>query len=75
VQEQRLGYWHKIGSVPAEDIVAVDETATWEGMERKVAWSLQGKKVYSYRQKNKGQKYTLQPVHKLKDTKNPISKV
>jgi hypothetical protein len=59
VQEQRLGYWHKIGSVPAEDIVAVDETATWEGMERKVAWSLQGKKVYSYRQKNKGQKYTL----------------
>jgi len=28
-------------------------------MERKVAWSLQGKKVYSYRQKNKGQKYTL----------------
>jgi hypothetical protein len=59
VQEQRLGYWHKIGSVPAEDIVAVDETATWEGMERKVAWSLQGKKVYRYRQKNKGQKYTL----------------
>jgi hypothetical protein len=59
VQEQRLGYWHKIGSVSAEDIVAVDETATWEGMERKVAWSLQGKKVYRYRQKNKGQKYTL----------------
>ena len=28
-------------------------------MERKVAWSLQGKKVYSYRQKDKGQKYTL----------------
>ena len=49
MQEQRLGYWHKIGSVPAEDIVAVDETATWEGMERQVAWSLQGKKVYSYR--------------------------
>ena len=48
-----------MGSVPAEDIVAVDETATWEGMERQVAWSLQGKKVYRYRQKNKGQKYTL----------------
>ena len=62
VQEQRLGYWHKIGSVPAEDIVAVDETATWEGMERKVAWSLQGKKVYSYRQKNKGQKYTFKTL-------------
>jgi len=28
-------------------------------MERKVAWSLQGEKVYSYRQKNRGQKYTL----------------
>ncbi len=48
-----------MGSVPAEDIIAVDETATWEGMERQVAWSLQGEKVDSYRQKNKGQKYTL----------------
>lgn len=65
MQEQRLGYWHKIGSVPAEDIVAVDETATWEGMERKVAWSLQGKKVYRYRQKNKGQKYTLQSFQRF----------
>ena len=48
-----------MGSVPAEDIIAVDETAMWQGMERQVAWSLQGKKVDSYRQNNKGQKYTL----------------
>ena len=33
VQEQCLEYWHKIGSVPAEDIVAVDETEgrAWRG--------------------------------------------
>ena len=44
MQEQRLEYWHEIGSVPAEDMIFVDETGTWEGMERQVARSLQGKK-------------------------------
>jgi hypothetical protein len=40
-------------------MIFVDETGTWEGMERQVARSLQGRRVYSYRQKSKGQKYTL----------------
>jgi len=33
VHEQHLEYWHKIGSVPAEDIVAVDEIEgrAWSG--------------------------------------------
>ena len=59
MQEQSLEYWREIGSVPAKDIVSVDKTGTWEGIERQVARSLQGKKVYRYRQKNKGQKYTF----------------
>ena len=59
MQEQSLEYWREIGSVPAKDIVSVDKTGTWEGIERQVARSLQGKKVYRYRQKNKGQKYTV----------------
>lgn len=37
----------------------MDETASWEGMERKFARSLRGKRVYSYRQKYKGQKHTI----------------
>ena len=58
MQEQSLEYWHRIGSVPAEDIVAVDETEgrAWSG---KLHGVYKGKKVYCYRQKNRGQKYTL----------------
>ncbi|WAS04629.1 hypothetical protein LQF76_11450 [Gloeomargaritales cyanobacterium VI4D9] len=58
VQEQHLEYLYKIGNIPAEDIISVDETATQEGIERQVVQGLRGKKFIVIA-RYKGQKHTL----------------
>ncbi|WP_271255305.1 transposase [Pseudanabaena sp. Chao 1811] len=43
----------------AEDLICIDETGVWQGMERSVARSECGKRVFSLRPFYKGQKYTI----------------
>jgi len=58
-QKQRLEYWQKVKEVKAENLIFIDETGIWEGMERSVARSPKGKRAFSYREKYKGQKHTV----------------
>lgn len=43
----------------AENLICIDETGVWQGMERSVARSESGKRVFSYRPLYKGQKHTI----------------
>ena len=45
--------------VKAEDLICIDETGVWQGMERSEARSECGKRVFSHRRFYKGQKYTV----------------
>jgi len=58
-QQERLDYWQKIKDVKPEDLVFIDETGIWQGMERTTARSLQGRRAFSHRSCYKGQKYTV----------------
>jgi hypothetical protein len=59
VQQQRCEFWQTLKDVKAEDIVCIDETGIWEGMERSVARSESGKKAFSHRDCYKGKKHTV----------------
>ncbi|MFS8914238.1 IS630 family transposase, partial [Synechococcus sp. B60.2] len=59
VQRERLAYSQEVRDIPAEDLIALDQTGVWEGMERGVARSLRGQRAYHYRQRYKGEKHTV----------------
>jgi hypothetical protein len=59
VQRERLAYSQEVRNIPAEDLIAIDQTGVWEGMERRVSRSLRGQRAYHYRQRYKGEKYTV----------------
>lgn len=59
MQQQRYEFWQALKDVKAEDIVCIDETGIWEGMERSVARSESGKKAFSHRSYYKGKKHTV----------------
>jgi hypothetical protein len=59
VQRQRLAYSQEVENIPVEDLVAIDQTGVWEGMERGASRSLRGQRAYHYRQKYKGEKHTI----------------
>jgi transposase len=59
VQQQRCEFWEALQDVKAEDLICIDETGVWQGMERSVARSESGKRVFSHRPFYKGQKYTV----------------
>jgi transposase len=59
VQRERLAYSQEVRDIPAEDLIAIDQTGVWEGMERRVSRSLRGQRAYHYRQRYKGEKYTV----------------
>lgn len=54
-----MEYQARIQSIDPKQLVFIDETAFWVGMERKLARSLAGEKAYSYRTSYKGRKTTL----------------
>jgi transposase len=54
-----LEYWQAIQGIETEQLVFIDETGLWEGMERTRARSLKGQKAYGYRSQSKGKKQTL----------------
>ena len=43
VQQQRCEFWQKLKDVKAENIISIDETGIWQGMERSVARSEEGR--------------------------------
>ena len=45
--------------VKPEDLICIDETGVWEGMEKTTARSLEGRRAFSHRRCYKGQKYTI----------------
>ena len=59
VQQQRCQFWQELQDVKAEHIICIDETGIWQGMERSVARSEQGKKAFSHRSCYKGTKHTV----------------
>ncbi|MFS8881058.1 IS630 family transposase, partial [Synechococcus sp. H55.11] len=59
VQRERLAYRQEVRDIPAEDLIALDQTGVWEGMERGVARSLRGQRAYHYRQRYKGENHTV----------------
>ncbi|MFS8903345.1 IS630 family transposase [Synechococcus sp. H60.4] len=59
VQRERLAYSQEVRDIPVEDLIALDQTGVWEGMERGVARSLRGQRAYHYRQRYKGEKHTV----------------
>ncbi|MFS8903101.1 IS630 family transposase [Synechococcus sp. H60.4] len=59
VQRERLAYSQEVRDIAAEDLIALDQTGVWEGMERGVARSLRGQRAYHYRQRYKGEKHTV----------------
>jgi hypothetical protein len=59
IQQERLEYWQAIQGIATEQLVFIDETELWKGMERNRARSLKGQKVYGYRSQSKGKKQTL----------------
>jgi len=48
-----------VKDVKPEDLICIDETGIWEGMERPMARSLEGHRAFSYRKSYKGQKHTV----------------
>lgn len=58
-QQERLNYWQQVKDVKPEDLICIDETGIWEGMERPMARSLEGRRAFSYRKSYKGQKHTV----------------
>jgi transposase len=66
-QKQRLEYWEKVKEVKPENLIFIDETGIWEGMERSVSRSLKGRRAFSYRKKYKGQKHTVIGAISLND--------
>ena len=59
VQQQRSEFWESLQDVKAEHLICIDETGVWQGMERSVARSDRGKRVFSHRLCYKGQKQTV----------------
>ena len=59
VQQQRCEFWEALQDVKTEDLICIDETGIWQGMERSVARSECGKRVFSHRPFYKGQKHTI----------------
>jgi transposase len=59
VQQSRVDYWARIRGVPPDQLIFIDETGFWVGMERSVARSLAGKTVYSLRKFYRGKKLTM----------------
>jgi len=58
-QQERFDYWQEVKEIKPEDLVCIDETGVWEGMERSMARSLEGRRAFSRRKSYKGQKYTV----------------
>lgn len=58
-QQERLDYWREVKDVKPEDLICIDETGIWQGMERAMARSLEGRRAFSYRKSYKGQKHTV----------------
>jgi hypothetical protein len=59
VQEERLKYYEEVEKIPEENLIFVDETGVWEGMERSRSRAERGKRAFSLRPRNHGQKYTI----------------
>jgi transposase len=59
VQQQRCEFWQQLKDVKAENIISIDETGIWQGMERSMARSEEGRKAFSYRDSYKGTKHTI----------------
>jgi len=59
VQQERVDYWQEVKDVAPENLIFIDESALWEGMERSVARSPKGRKAFCLRAAYKGQKHTL----------------
>jgi transposase len=59
VQQERVDYWQEVKDVAPENLIFIDESALWEGMERPVARSPKGRKAFCLRAAYKGQKHTL----------------
>ncbi len=45
--------------IPEENLIFIDETGVWEGMERSRSRAERGKRAFSLRPGNHGQKYTI----------------
>lgn len=58
-QQERLDYWQELKDVKPEDLICIDETGIWEGMEKTTARSLEGRRAFSHRRTYKGQKHTV----------------
>jgi transposase len=58
-QQERLDYWQAVKDVKPENLIFIDETGIWEGMERQKARSLEGRRAFSRRGCYKGQKLTV----------------
>ena len=58
-QQERLDYWQSVKDVKPEDLICIDETGIWEGMEKTTARSWEGRRAFSQRKCYKGQKYTI----------------
>jgi len=48
-QQERLNFWQNVKDVKPEDLICIDETGIWQGMERPMARSLEGRRAFSYR--------------------------
>jgi len=59
VQEERLKYYEEVEKMAEENLIFVDETGVWEGMERIRSRVERGKIAFSLRPSNHGQKYTV----------------
>jgi transposase len=59
VQQQRCEFWQSLKDVKAENIICIDETGIWQGMERSVARSEKGERAFSHRACYKGTKHTV----------------
>jgi len=49
-----------VQDVKPKDLICIDETGVWGGMERSMARSLEGRRaLFSHRESYKGQKHTV----------------
>lgn len=59
MQQARVEYWSKIEQIDPDNLVFLDETGFWIGMNRTVARAERGKRAYDLRQFYRGKKVTL----------------
>ncbi|NJK33580.1 MAG: transposase [Oscillatoriales cyanobacterium SM2_2_1] len=54
-QQEKFDYWQEAKEIKPEDLICINEAEIWEGMERSIARSLEGRRAFSRPESYKGQ--------------------